>query len=310
MPTVAAIVPATNRPPVLERCESAIRATTDPPDELIVVDGPPGVGPAGARNAGAMQASSDVLVFVDADVEVHPDAFTRIRAAFADQDLTAMFGSYDDSPEAPGTVSTFRNLLHHHVHQSSPGAAATFWAGLGAVRREAFVEAGGFDDQRFPHPSIEDIELGMRLTRAGGVIRLDPYVLGKHLKDWGFGEMIRTDFARRGVPWIGLLLEERGRVSARELNLGWPHRLSAATCVIGLGGALLRRPAVVIASIGLLVAFNRSFYAMLGRRDPRLAVAGVGLHAVHHLTSAAAVPAGFALHVLDGRQAPGPGVAR
>ena len=30
---------------------------------------------------------------------------------------TALFGSYDDAPAAPGLVSQFRNLLHHYVHQ-------------------------------------------------------------------------------------------------------------------------------------------------------------------------------------------------
>ena len=36
MPTVSAIVPATNAPPTLARCLDAIRAADDPPDEVIV----------------------------------------------------------------------------------------------------------------------------------------------------------------------------------------------------------------------------------------------------------------------------------
>ena len=119
---LTAIVPATNTPPELARCVAAIRAARRPPDELIVVDEPTGRGPSAARNAGAARATGDVLVFVDADVVAHDDAFHRIRAAFeADPDLAALFGSYDDSPEATGVVSSFRNLLHHHVHQSAGG---------------------------------------------------------------------------------------------------------------------------------------------------------------------------------------------
>src|SRR5437870_10420584 len=111
MPTLSAIVPATNAPPTLTRCLEAIRAADEGPEELIVVE--EGGGPADARNRGAARASGDVLVFVDADVVVHPDAFARIRRTFeADSSLAALFGSYDDRPAAPGTVSVFRNLLH------------------------------------------------------------------------------------------------------------------------------------------------------------------------------------------------------
>ena len=70
-----------------------------PPEETLVVAAPRSDGPAAARNTGAREATGDVLVFVDADVLVHRDAFARIRAAFAsDPNLTAVFGSYDDDP--------------------------------------------------------------------------------------------------------------------------------------------------------------------------------------------------------------------
>ena len=43
--------------------------------------------------------------------------------------------------------------------------ARTVWAGLGAIRRKAFEAIKGFDADRYPRPSIEDIELGDRLRR-------------------------------------------------------------------------------------------------------------------------------------------------
>ena len=52
--------------------------------------------------------------------------------------LTAVMGSYDDTPSEPGLVSQYRNLLHHFVHQVGREKASTFWAGCGAVRRGAF----------------------------------------------------------------------------------------------------------------------------------------------------------------------------
>lgn len=45
-----------------------------------MIDAPATLSVSAARNLGASRATGNVLVFVDADVEVHPDAFTRIRA--------------------------------------------------------------------------------------------------------------------------------------------------------------------------------------------------------------------------------------
>src|SRR5439155_16996681 len=149
------------------------------------------------------------------------------------------FGSYDADPRAGGIVSDFRNLLHHHVHQTAAGPVASFWAGLGAVRRDDFVAIGGFDERNFPGPSIEDIDLGMRLADQGARIMLDPHLLGKHLKRWSFAEMVRTDFAARGVAWVALLLR-RGSGSTA-LNLGWRHRMTAAASLALLAVTARRR---------------------------------------------------------------------
>ena len=297
MTKVSAVVPATNSPPTLARCLAAIGAADDPPDEVVVVDGPADLSASGARNAGVERASGDVVVFVDADVEIHPDSLTRIRAAFAARpDLTAVYGSYDDSPDDRGTVSAFRNLLHHHVHQAGAGPAETFWTGLGAVRRASFLAVGGFDEERYPHPSIEDIDLGQRLAARGAQILLDPTIQGTHLKVWTLRSMLWTDFARRGIPWVTLQVRN-GHLSTA-LNCGWRHRLSAAAIAFGVLFALLGLPILVLAAVGALVGLNHAFYALLVRRQgPVQALAGVVLHGVHHLVSVAAVPAGAAAAV-------------
>lgn len=293
-PTLSVVVPATDAPPTLGRCTAAIARAHEPPDEVIVVDGPSRLSAPAARNAGAARATGDVLVFVDADVEVHADAFTRVRGAFvADRGLTALHGSYDDRPDAPSTVSAFRNLLHHHVHQGAPGPSATFWTGLGAVRRDRFFAVGGFDEARYRTPSIEDIDLGHRLLSAGCRLRLDPLLQGTHLKRWTLPSMLWTDFARRGTPWVAL--QVRHRQVARTLNCSWRHRFSAGACVLAVFGALRGRPLVPAVALLALLGLNRSFYGLLVRRQgPARALAGVGLHGLHHLAAAAAVPAGLA----------------
>ena len=105
-------------------------------------------------------------------------------------------------------------------------ARGTFWAGLGAIRRRAFLAAGGFDELRFPEPSIEDIELGMRLAADGAWIELDPSLQATHLKQWPLLRMLRTDlFQARcslggAAPRAPLELEGAQSRSARARERG------------------------------------------------------------------------------------------
>lgn len=306
-PTLAVVVPATDAPATLERCLAALGQSSRAPDELHVVgagdtDLP---GPAAARNAGAAVAGAEVLVFIDSDVEPAADALARIASAFASQpDLCALFGAYDDAPAAPGIVSRFRNLLHHHVHATAAGPATTFWAGLGAVRAEAFDDVGGFDAVAYPAPSIEDLEFGGRLSAAGKRILLDPKIRGRHLKRWSLVGMMRSDLLDRGAPWTRLLLE-RG-VDSATLNLGLRHRASALLSLVAAASFLRRRPALAVVALLAMIGLNTRFYALLRRRlgDEQLA-AGIALHALHHLTAIASVPVGVLQHLGQRSRTPG-----
>jgi hypothetical protein len=308
--TLGVVVPATDAAPFLQRCLASIAEADDGPDEVIVIDHPE-MSVVEARNAGASRASSDVLVFIDSDVLVHADAFTRIRAAFAtDPRLDGVIGSYDDRPEAPGAVSGFRNLLHHHICASAAGPVATFWTGLGAVHRDVFEAAGGFDDAlRWPPRSqdrrdfMADVAFGDKLVDAERRIVLDPQLQGTHLKHWTLPQMIHTDFLLRGVPWVRLLLR-RGRAPGH-LNLGWRHRISALVSLLGATALARRRAGRAGTMAMVLVALNHRFYALLlRRRGPREAAAGVLVHMIHHLTSLASVLTGLAIHVVERPQVP------
>jgi GT2 family glycosyltransferase len=297
--TLSVIIPATDGPTTLERAVKAVTTAESPPEQVIVIDKPAHLASGAARNLGAEQAEGDVLVFVDADVEVHRDAFTRIRAAFDDDPrLTAVFGSYDDDPGSASLVSDFRNLLHHHVHHEGAGLATTFWTGLGAIRRDAFLDAGGFDEEV---AWIRDIELGTRLSRNGGVIVLDPSIQGKHLKRWTLASMIHTDLFRRGVPWLRLILEDRGEWDA--LNLGWRHRLGTGASILLVAGLARRNPRLVLIALAVLGVLDRDFYALLWRRGGvTMLAAGVPLHVLHRLTGVAALPVAITGHFLGSRQ--------
>lgn len=245
-------------------------------------------GPAAARNLGARNARGRILLFLDADCAVHPDTLGRVVEILDSvPEIDAVFGSYDVRPPAPGLVSRYRNLLHHWTHQRGSVEASTFWAGCGAIRREAFEAVGGFDADRYPRPAVEDIDLGVRLRTAGHRIRLAPEVQVTHLKRWSLRGMIRTDTLARAAPWTELALRSGGL--PRDLNVGARGRASVAAAA-GVGGLVVAsplRPALLagaallaIGHVGLNARFHRF---LLDRGGPRLAIAAVPLHVVHHL---------------------------
>lgn len=248
-----------------------------------VLRSPGRTGPASARNLGVANCTTDLVLFIDADVVVHSDAVARARAQLADLGLVAVFGSYDDRPSDPGFFSRWKNLQHHFVHTRAPGEAGTFWTGCGAVRRQAFLDVGGFDVARFPEPSIEDIDLGYRLRANGGRIELDPRIRATHLKRWELGELLRVDVFRRALPWARLLMSRD--VAREELNVAHSERLRA-----GLAGALglttvgSLTPVIGVALapatallLGLAVLANARLIALYLRRHGLLFASGGAL---------------------------------
>ena len=155
---------------------------------------------------------------------VHPDTIERIRTAFRDDaELDAIIGSYDEAPAYRDFLSQYRNLMHRYVHREGSRRASTFWTGCGAIRREVFRQAGGFE-AAYRRPAIEDIELGYRLARTGRKILLDPEIQVKHCKRWTLSSMVRTDVFDRGIPWTVLIFQS-GRMP-NDLNLQWHQRAS------------------------------------------------------------------------------------
>ncbi len=293
------------------RALDALAALAPAPGEILVVDDgstdssaqaarargfsvictdQPRRGPAHARNLGAAHARGEILFFVDADVLVYPDALARLGAVFADPNVAALYGSYDDAPADPGFLSQYKNLLHHYVHQTSREQATSFWAGCGAVRSVAFCRVGGFATAS-TRPSIEDIELGYRLRREGMQIRLVKDLYVKHLKRWSWASLLTSDIRDRALPWAELLV--RTRELPADLNLQPAHRLSAVLCwvllALGVGGVFLPSLWLAAALVVLaLLALNRDLYRFFYvRRGLWFTLRAIPLHWFYYLYSSA-----------------------
>jgi GT2 family glycosyltransferase len=323
---ISVVIAAYNAGPLLDECLDALSKSSVPPLECVVVDdgstdnssaiaeqhGARVItlrgrgGPARARNVGARQALGEIVLFLDADVRIHPDAIARIAEHFQrDPSLDAVIGAYDDSPAAAPFVSQYRNLLHCSTHRAGRPQASTFWSACGAIRKEAFLRCRGFDE-RYTGPAIEDIEFGSRLKAAGGRILLDPAVQGQHLKCWTFRNMIETDILHRGIPWTRLIL--RSGSMPDDLNVRWSQRFSVML-VFALGTATVFGAGYTAFACALaLIRLNWPFYRLVSdKMGPWLALRAVPLHFLFHFYCGLAFLLGVGIHLL-GSSEPAPSV--
>lgn len=324
VPRVSVIVPVRNDPGHLCDCLLSLGRSVFRNFEVLVVDdgsrdatpelaGGFGAsvvrlatagGPAAARNAGAAAARGDLLVFLDADVCVPPDALSRIVMTFRDEpQVDAVFGSYDRDPAQRNFLSQYKNLFHHFVHQQGREEASTFWSGCGAVRRDVFLQLGGFDED-YRRPCIEDIEFGTRLVRAGGKVKLLKELQVRHLKRWTFAGLLTSDVRDRAIPWTELILRT-GDVP-NDLNLKTSQRGSAALALgiaaAGFAGAIFSAVwwGVTAVLLALLVLVNRDFYRFFAReRGTWFAVRVVPMHVLYFLYGGLGFACGAVRHWLS-----------
>jgi hypothetical protein len=325
---VSVVIPVYNAATYLEQCLTAIARSTQGPLECIVMDdgstddsykvarrhGATVValrrnrGPSYARNRGAEVARGEVILFIDADVCIHPETIETVAAVFAREPaLAALIGSYDRKPGDPAFLSQYKNLFHHYVHQHGKEEATTFWSGCGAIRRELFLSMGGFNEG-YSKACIEDIELGFRLRKAGHHIRLEKQIQVKHLKRWGFTNLVMTDLFFRGVPWVALMVRDRHQI--HDLNLNWASRVSTAltgllvmvlALLVGTGNPGASVPCLSTLALGILCAF---LYDRVRRGVwRRVSLVGLGVLAPLITTScilepSALLPLGLLLAVL------------
>jgi len=137
-----------------------------------------------ARNYGAMRASGDILVFLDADVNPPSDFVKKVLETFEDNIVVG--ATCYIMPTQPGFGEAlffhFYNLLIRLCSGFKPHSRGEFLV----VKKSEFLAVNGFDEEM---PCIEDHDLAHRLSNRGKFV---------FIKDLTVYESLRR-FRRLGI---------------------------------------------------------------------------------------------------------------
>jgi GT2 family glycosyltransferase len=291
---VSVVIPVYNAEATLAECLTRVFQSTFERFEVVLVDdgstdrsrtiaqsfpvrvvpSPGRVGPAQARNIGARAAVGEILFFIDSDVMLRPDSLTHLADAFEDGTVDALCGVQSAEMRHNDLVSQYKNLWMRWTYLRHTGAVPLFYTTAAAIRRDAFVRVGGFDEG-YATPNVEDTAFGQKLARLGLSVRVHPPLEVEHVKRYSLRTLLRTDFMR-AVSLTRLKLRHPGDLG--DNNTSVPTSYIASVGVLGLAvtallvGGMLRAagPAVVATSVLTLLAialngeFLRAIHASEG----------------------------------------------
>jgi len=210
-PRISCIIPTLNRGPILLRTVEQLIAQTSAA-EIIVVDQT--VSPdsetrsvlsgwnhegrirlvhqseanaSKARNAGAIEATGDVLLFLDDDIEVGPEFIAAHARNYLDPKVVAVSGQVLESERAVTTKLQFDpedpDLGWIRFPKNYARRCCTSWMASGnfSIRRNVYFEIGGMDENYTRGAFREETDFAMRFLRAGYKFQFDPEASIVHL---------------------------------------------------------------------------------------------------------------------------------
>jgi glycosyltransferase involved in cell wall biosynthesis len=169
---VSVVIPTLNCEHGLRRLLKSISLSRGAKPEVIVVDGGSrddtvqvagqwgakvdvGKYMSDSRNIGAKLASSEVLIFLDSDMEIPPNLLLDCVKSLSTHDAVCV----DERVAGGGYWGQARGLEKRAMFGS------TYFEAARAFRRSVFLEVGGYDEALIN--SVEDIELQFRLIQRG-----------------------------------------------------------------------------------------------------------------------------------------------
>jgi GT2 family glycosyltransferase len=255
--TAAVVVPNWNGARWIEACLESITAQDRPPDRIVVVDNGSrdgsdalaeahdgvevirlgrNTGFSVAVNRGVEAVDTDWVALVNTDVVLDADWLRRACAVLEHEPAVASVATkmvdlddptriYDagDLLRRDGACEQRGRFMADDGRFDEPGEAFSACAGAAAYRRSALDAVGGFDERFFAY--LEDVDLGLRLRRAGWRCRYEP-ATARHKGEGSSAELDRAPAGwveRNTVLIVAKHFPARWlpRVAYRQLAWGW-----------------------------------------------------------------------------------------
>jgi len=241
-PSVSVIMPTYNRCDVVERTLQHLIAQ-DYPSELIEVlvcdnsgDGTPAMVerlgargapairlvasnerlPAVKRNQGLALAEGDLVLFMNDDVWLRPDAIARhVATHIAHVGPIAVLGHVEQSEQMPDTafLKWYRPFAYDLIAGCRGSAVPYryFWSMNLSLPRQVMLDRQLIFHEDWANIGHEDVELGYRWDRAGYPVIYQPDAWGEHFHPHDLDSACRLQYSvGRGLRDLQVLIPEPG----------------------------------------------------------------------------------------------------
>ena len=161
--------------------------------QLVRLVTQPNAGPATARNRGALEARSSLLLFTDDDCVPASGWLNAMLAPFADRQVVGVKGVYrtrQHSLAARFVQIEYEDKYRLMAGQSTIDFVDTYSA---AFRRDRFLEMDGYDTS-FPVACAEDIELSYRMSARGWMMKFAPTAIVFHTHPDSFAKYLKKKY--------------------------------------------------------------------------------------------------------------------
>ncbi len=205
---------------------------------IRLIDNPAQVTPP-AMNLGIRHSRGEIIARLDAHSTCEPNYLAKCLATQRETGADNVGGLWHIRPRQDTPIGRAIAISLAHPFGSanaryktgSPGRCEVDTVPFGFYRREVFAEIGGFNEGLVRG---QDMELNLRLRRAGGRILLDPAIVSEYFARSNLWAYLRHNFAD------GFWITYASRFA--KLPVTWRH-LVPLIFVLSLAGSLLFWPA-------------------------------------------------------------------